>query len=58
MSRFGDGNSHMNYLYDNLEEFFNENQGTLEEFFEVLRYFFEEFKKKKKKKMFELLEEN
>lgn len=33
MSRFGDSNSHMNYLYENLEEFF-----------EVLRYFFEDFK--------------
>lgn len=44
MSRFGDSNSHMDYLYDSLEEFFNEDQGTLKEFFEVLRYFFEDFK--------------
>ena len=37
MSMFGDSRNHMNYLYDELKDFF-ENGGTLKELFEVLKY--------------------
>ena len=39
MSYFGDGRNNMNYLYDNIDEFFKE--GTMAEFYEVLAYYFE-----------------
>lgn len=45
MSVFGDGRYHMNYLYDNLEEFVEEG-GTLAELFEVLEWFFKSYDKK------------
>ena len=50
MSIFGDTNSKMNYLYDNIEDFFDEG-GTLSEFYEVLEYYFSnnEFIKKEDK---------
>ena len=37
MSMFGDSRNHMNYLYDELKDFF-ENGGTLKELFEILKY--------------------
>lgn len=40
MSVFGDGRNHMNYLYEEIESFFNEG-GTLEEFYEILHWYFE-----------------
>ena len=40
MSMFGDSRNHMNYLYDELKEFF-ENGGTLQELFEVLEWYFD-----------------
>ena len=40
MSMIGDSRNHMNYLYDELKEFF-ENGGTLKELFEVLEWYFE-----------------
>ena len=47
MSVFGDDRSHMNYLYDNLEEFVNDG-GTLAELFEVLEWFFRDYNKELK----------
>ena len=37
---FGDGRYYMNDLYDELETFFK-NGGTLEQLFEVLKWYFE-----------------
>lgn len=46
MSYFGDDRWHMNDLVDNIDYFFN-NGGTLEEFFKVLHYYFEDKELKK-----------
>lgn len=40
MSMFGDERNYMNYLYEDIREFFD-NGGTLEEFHEILHYYFE-----------------
>lgn len=47
MSIFGDDRQHMNYLYDDLEEFV-ENGGTIAELFGVLEWFFKDHNKKLK----------
>ena len=49
MSMFGESRMYMEYMYYNLEEFFEEHKGTLEEFFEVLNIYFRYFKLKEKK---------
>lgn len=46
MSYFGDDRGRMNDLVDNIDYFFKHG-GTLEEFFKVLNYFFEDKELKK-----------
>lgn len=46
MSMFGDGRNNMNYLYEEIRDFFD-NGGTLEEFHEILHCYFEYYNFKK-----------
>ena len=49
MSMFGEEKMYMEYLYYNLEEFFEEHNGSLSEFHKVLQKYFEELRYSDKK---------